>query len=99
MDYELQMCIADSPKPVREEVARLRAVLKQVCDLAHCGPLARLTEAETLIAIRRVTVMDWDKTRSPADLTRDTFGAVSAAKKRATSFGVMGPNVRANLPP
>jgi hypothetical protein len=54
--------------------------LKQLADLAHCGGLAGLTEAEALTAIRRLTPTHWDKGRHTDAMTLDTLVAFRASK-------------------
>ena len=54
--------------------------LMHIADLAHCGGLAGLTEAEALIAIRRLTLKHWDKRRHTDAMTIDTLAAERAAK-------------------
>jgi hypothetical protein len=54
--------------------------LKQIADIAHCGGLAGLTEAEALIAVRRLTLMYLDKGRNTDVMTSDTLAALRASK-------------------
>jgi hypothetical protein len=57
-----------------------KKTLKQIADIAHCGGLAGLSEAEALIAVRRLTLMYLDKGRNIAAMARDTLAALSASK-------------------
>jgi hypothetical protein len=70
-------------KTLREtgsSVATEENTLKQIADLAHCGGLAGLTEAEALTAIRCLTLMHWDKGRHTNVMILDTLTAFRASK-------------------
>ena len=55
-------------------------LLKHIADLAHCGGLAGLSEAEALAAIRLLTLPHWNGKRFTDPMTLDVLEAVRAAK-------------------
>lgn len=54
--------------------------LKRIADLAHAGGLAMLTEAETLVAIRRLSLPYWNKKRLTDPMQLDVLHALRASK-------------------
>jgi hypothetical protein len=54
--------------------------LKRVADLAHAGGLAMLTDAEALIAIRRLTLPYWNRKRLTDPMQLDVLHALRASK-------------------
>ena len=57
--------------------------IKQIADIAHCGGLAGLTEADALTAIRRLSLKYWDTTRNTEQMTQDTIDAVRSSSEVA----------------
>ena len=53
--------------------------LKRIADLAHAGGHAMLTEAETLVAIRRLSLPYWNKKRLTDPMQMDVLAALRAA--------------------
>ena len=62
----------------------MQRTMKQITDLAHYGGLAMLSEADALVAIRRLTLKYWDKKRTIDAATLDTLAAVRASKAVVT---------------
>ncbi len=54
--------------------------LKRIADLAHAGGLAMLSEADTLVAIRRLTLPYWNKGRPTDPMQLDVLHALRASK-------------------
>ena len=53
--------------------------LKHIAALAHNGGLADLSEHEVLVAIRRLTIDDWDRSGDHPTQRIDVYLAVAAA--------------------
>lgn len=54
--------------------------LKAIANLAHCGGLANMSEADTLIEIRRITIGDWRPAPTEAGMREQVVVAQLAAK-------------------
>jgi len=54
--------------------------LKRIADLAHAGGHAMLTEAETLVAIRRLSLPYWNSKRLTDPMQLDVAAALRASK-------------------
>jgi hypothetical protein len=54
--------------------------LKRIADLAHAGGHALLTEAETLVAIRRLSLPYWNRKRLTDPMQLDVLDALRASK-------------------
>lgn len=70
-------------RELREEVARLKggsqgALLSGVADIAHCGGLASLSEADAITAIRKLTLTHFKKGRSVDQMKMDVLAALRA---------------------
>jgi len=68
---------------LREEVARLKggsqgALLSGVADIAHCGGLASLSDADAITAIRKLTLTHFKKSRRVDQMKRDVLAALRA---------------------
>jgi hypothetical protein len=61
-------------------VAEENKTLRQIADIAHFGGLANLSEAEALIAVRRLTRMYRDNGRNIAAMTWGVLAALRASK-------------------
>ena len=60
------------------EAEELQSLIDKIADIAHCGGLAVLTESDSLIAIRKLTITHWKKNRSPAQMKIDVQRALIA---------------------
>lgn len=70
-------------RELREEVARLKkesqgALLSGVADIAHCGGLAMLSEADAITAIRKLTLAQFKNGRSVDQMKMDVLAALRA---------------------
>ena len=70
-------------RELREEVARLKggsqgSLLSGVADIAHCGGLASLSEADAITAIRKLTLTHFKKGRSVDQMKMDVLAALRA---------------------
>jgi hypothetical protein len=64
--------------------------LCQIADLAHCSGLAGLHEGEALVAIRRLTLMYWDRMRHVDQMQEDAKAALRASLS-APTFSIRFP--------
>jgi len=83
-EQELQQCACVFDEHMHEVVvcvyhADIAARLAQVADLAHSGGLANLSEADALVAIRRLTLPQWDRSGSEQELRGRVTAALTAA--------------------
>ena len=70
-------------RELREEVAWLKggsqgSLLSGVADIAHCGGLASLSEADAITAIRKLTLTHFKKGRSVDQMKMDVLAALRA---------------------
>ena len=66
----------------RAELEALRKAaesLRHIAAIAHCGGLCGLSEAGTLTAIRRISLVAWDKSGSEEHMRRKVNAALLAA--------------------
>ena len=55
---------------------KLIGILKSIADIAHCGGLASLSEADAITAIRKLTLTHFKKGRSVHQMKMDGLAAL-----------------------
>lgn len=55
---------------------KLIGILKSIADIAHCGGLASLPEADAITAIRKLTLTHFKKGRSVDQMKMDVLAAL-----------------------
>ena len=61
------------------ELRKAAESLRHIAAIAHCGGLCGLSEADALTAIRRISLVAWDKSGSEEHMRRQANAALLAA--------------------